>query len=145
MPRKKQCSFCGERFEPGKGTTFVRNDASVFEFCSSKCRKNYNLGRNPIRVRWTQKFRAFREETLGIRAKKDEPKAEKTAAKSEEAAKPKKDAGKTAKTKSGRKIRAEKRLERKAKRAAKQGRAPAKKAAGPKAGKAAKSAKEAKR
>ena len=130
MPRKKQCSFCGERFEPGKGTTFVRNDASVFEFCSSKCRKNFNLGRNPIRVRWTQKFRAFREETLGIHAKKvgAKPKAAKDT-KSKEAEKPKKEAKKPVKGKSGKKIKAEKRLERKAKRAAKKGRKPPKKAA----------------
>lgn len=86
---------------------FVRtSDAAVFNFCSSKCRKNFDLGRNPIRVRWTKRFRAFREEMAGAHAgagakaraakaaklkaeKKPEPKSEPKAEKPEHKAKPK--------------------------------------------------------
>ncbi|MFC1454597.1 50S ribosomal protein L24e [Candidatus Undinarchaeota archaeon] len=83
MPRHQKCSFCGEAFEPGTGISYFTNEGTTHRFCSSKCRKNQKLGRNPIRVRWTTRFKLFREETLGIhkageeKAKKvEEPKAE---------------------------------------------------------------------
>lgn len=49
------CSFCGTEITPGTGIMYVRNDAKIFNFCSSKCRKNeLDLGRKALRVRWAQ-------------------------------------------------------------------------------------------
>ena len=40
----------------GKGVMFVKNDGKIFHFCSSKCRKNFRLGRDGKNLKWTGKF-----------------------------------------------------------------------------------------
>eukprot|EP00998_Keelungia_sp_KM082_P008321 NODE_4509_length_777_cov_82.318462_g4486_i0.p1 GENE.NODE_4509_length_777_cov_82.318462_g4486_i0~~NODE_4509_length_777_cov_82.318462_g4486_i0.p1 ORF type:complete len:191 (-),score=24.43 NODE_4509_length_777_cov_82.318462_g4486_i0:120-692(-) len=57
MVRIEKCSFCGCSVYPGHGSMYVRNDAKIFRFCSSKCDKNFKLKKNPRRTKWTKAFR----------------------------------------------------------------------------------------
>jgi large subunit ribosomal protein L24e len=52
MPVVRKCSFCGGRVEPGTGLAFVKRDGTVLFFCSSKCNRNFGLGRKPHKLKW---------------------------------------------------------------------------------------------
>jgi large subunit ribosomal protein L24e len=49
------CTFCKNSYEFPKGTTVVQKDSSVRFFCSSKCRKNMEMGRVSKKVKWITK------------------------------------------------------------------------------------------
>jgi len=54
MPK---CSFCGKQYEIPRGMTLVMIDGTINYFCSSKCRKNWKLGRNKKKVKWIKKMK----------------------------------------------------------------------------------------
>ena len=62
-----KCHFCGKDEYAFKGIHLIRNDGSVWYFCSSKCRLNsLKLKRDKRRVRWTE---AYREKEVEARRK----------------------------------------------------------------------------
>jgi len=57
MVAKRQCSFCAQEIEPGTGTIYVKRDGTVYQFCSSSCRKQQlHLGRIGHRFKWTRAY-----------------------------------------------------------------------------------------
>jgi large subunit ribosomal protein L24e len=55
--KRRICNFCGKEIEPGTGMIYVKKDGTVYNFCSSKCRKNrLKLKRIPRRTRWSEHF-----------------------------------------------------------------------------------------
>ena len=54
MPQQRTCDYCGADIEPGTGTMFVHTDGTIVHFCSSKCEKNADLGREPRDLEWTE-------------------------------------------------------------------------------------------
>jgi large subunit ribosomal protein L24e len=53
MPQSRACDYCGADIEPGTGVMFVENDGAVTHFCSSKCERNADLGRESRDLEWT--------------------------------------------------------------------------------------------
>lgn len=50
-----KCSFCKATIRRGTGKMFVKNDGTIFYWCSSKCQKNFKLGRSAKKVEWVKK------------------------------------------------------------------------------------------
>ena len=51
------CSFCKINYEIPAGLTIFTVDGKSIHYCSSKCRKNAKLGRDPKRVKWVKKYK----------------------------------------------------------------------------------------
>ncbi|MEM4330722.1 MAG: 50S ribosomal protein L24e [Candidatus Pacearchaeota archaeon] len=49
------CSYCKKEYEIPRGLTEIQKDGTPKFFCSSKCRKNFHLGRNPKKLKWITK------------------------------------------------------------------------------------------
>jgi large subunit ribosomal protein L24e len=50
-----KCSYCGDQIPIGRGIIFVELSGRIMNFCSSKCRKNFNLGRDGSKLNWIRK------------------------------------------------------------------------------------------
>jgi large subunit ribosomal protein L24e len=50
-----KCSFCGKVIKTGTGKMYVKNDGTIYYWCTKKCEKNFNMGRNPKKVKWVIK------------------------------------------------------------------------------------------
>lgn len=75
MPK---CSFCGENYEFPRGLTLALNDGVVLHFCSSKCRKNFKLGRKSKKLKWITKLKHARAEEIGKIKEQAEKREEKS-------------------------------------------------------------------
>lgn len=49
------CVFCNNDIARGTGLLYVLKDGTTLPYCSSKCRRNANLGRDGRRMAWTNK------------------------------------------------------------------------------------------
>ncbi len=49
------CIFCKKNYYEHKGLTVFLNDGRAIHFCSSKCRRNFNLGRDNKKVNWVRR------------------------------------------------------------------------------------------
>lgn len=50
-----KCSFCSGELKSGRGRMFVKNDGRIFYYCSKKCERNMDMGRNPAHTGWIRK------------------------------------------------------------------------------------------
>ncbi|MFZ5955445.1 MAG: 50S ribosomal protein L24e [Nanoarchaeota archaeon] len=55
------CSFCKKSYEIPRGMTIVQKDGTIKYFCSSKCRKNFEMGRDARKVKWVKKQKKIDE------------------------------------------------------------------------------------
>jgi large subunit ribosomal protein L24e len=56
-----RCTFCGNTLEKGTGKMYIKKDATIFYFCSTKCEKNMlKLQRVPRTVKWTRTYEEFK-------------------------------------------------------------------------------------
>ena len=65
------CSFCKKNYENPRGLTIFTLDGRSIFYCSSKCRRNANLKRDPKKVNWVKKNK---KETKTAKSKGDEKK-----------------------------------------------------------------------
>lgn len=49
------CSFCKKNYENPRGLTIFTLDGKAVHFCSSKCRRNADLKRDPKKVNWVKR------------------------------------------------------------------------------------------
>lgn len=51
MPK---CSFCGKNIIPGTGKMFVMKSGAIRYFCSRKCERSWEMGRDSKKLKWTK-------------------------------------------------------------------------------------------
>lgn len=59
MPK---CSICGKMYEINSGLSLILLTGDIMHFCSSKCRKNYDLGRDKKKLKWARQSTNLIEE-----------------------------------------------------------------------------------
>ncbi len=65
-----RCDFCGTLITKGKGKMYVKKDATILNFCSSKCEKNLlKLKRKPRTTAWTMEY--VKDKKVRLSAGKD--------------------------------------------------------------------------
>jgi large subunit ribosomal protein L24e len=74
----QKCSFCGDVIPQGQGVMFVRNDGRILYYCSMKCDRNSQMGREGKNKKWSKLFvkEAVSSKPSKEKAKKEESKSE---------------------------------------------------------------------
>lgn len=49
-----KCSFCSRVIKSGTGKMFVKNDGTIYYWCSKKCEKNFLMRRDPRKLKWAK-------------------------------------------------------------------------------------------
>ena len=49
------CSFCKKQYREPRGLTVFTFEGKTIHFCSSKCRRNTALKRDPRKVNWVKR------------------------------------------------------------------------------------------
>jgi len=80
------CSFCKKHYKEPRGLTVFTFDGRSIHFCSSKCRKNLDLKRDPKKVNWIK--REKKGKAAEIEAEKIAAIKEESGAKEESVGKP---------------------------------------------------------
>lgn len=58
------CGFCKHGYNFPKGLTYVLIDGKVVYFCSSKCKKNWELKRDPKKTNWVRREKKGQNEEV---------------------------------------------------------------------------------
>jgi len=56
------CTFCKQNYNFPRGTTVVQKDGNIKHYCTSKCRKNSEMGRDNKKVKWIRKSKIVKED-----------------------------------------------------------------------------------
>lgn len=64
------CSFCKRNYDIHRGLTVFNVDGKSLYYCSSKCRKNANLGRDPKKVNWVRRSKESEKKIISENQKK---------------------------------------------------------------------------
>ena len=68
------CSFCKKNYNIPRGLTVFQLDGTALYFCSSKCRRNFKLKRDPKKTNWVKRTVKIKGkvEKVELREKKEE-------------------------------------------------------------------------
>lgn len=54
------CSFCRKSYKEPRGLTIFTFDGRAIHYCSSKCRRNQDLGREARKLNWVKRRGFFK-------------------------------------------------------------------------------------
>ena len=64
------CSFCKKHYDEPRGLTVFAFDGRAINYCSSKCRRNMALKRDPKKVNWVKREKKKKLKELKIKENK---------------------------------------------------------------------------
>jgi large subunit ribosomal protein L24e len=63
------CSFCKKNYKEPRGLTVFTFDGRAVHFCSSKCKRNTDLKRDPKKVNWIKREKKSKPVTEKVEKK----------------------------------------------------------------------------
>ena len=64
------CSFCKKNYEFPRGITLFTIDGRSVYFCSSKCKRNLNLKRDPKKTNWVKREKKIKDANVEVKEEK---------------------------------------------------------------------------